>query len=75
MPEDFFLFIPFTLEQIDLKCVSLSLSAIEDSLSSDREVEILEDLKLQLVDRPVWMASSIHKGEEKGWSLSTILYD
>ncbi|XP_074373107.1 putative 3-deoxy-D-manno-octulosonic acid transferase, mitochondrial isoform X2 [Apium graveolens] len=39
--------------------------AIEDSLSSNREVETLEDLKGQLVDRPVWMASSIHKGEEK----------
>lgn len=49
--------------------MSLLFSAIEDSLSSNREVEILEDLKVQLVDRPVWMASSIHKGEEKGWSL------
>lgn len=46
--------------------VSFILAAIEDSVSSNRDTEFLKDLKLQLVDRPAWMASSIHKGEEKG---------
>ncbi|XP_017243592.1 probable 3-deoxy-D-manno-octulosonic acid transferase, mitochondrial isoform X2 [Daucus carota subsp. sativus] len=39
--------------------------AVEDSLSYNPDIAILEDLKLQIDDRPVWMASSIHKGEEK----------
>lgn len=29
----------------------------------------LEDLQVQLTHRPVWMASSIHRGEERGVQL------
>lgn len=31
-----------------------------------KELTVLEDLKLQVASRRVWMASSIHYGEEEG---------
>ncbi|PON56115.1 3-deoxy-D-manno-octulosonic-acid transferase, N-terminal [Parasponia andersonii] len=37
---------------------------VEDFVSED-EMKTIEDLKVQLAHRPVWMASSIHKGEEE----------
>ncbi|CAI9760632.1 unnamed protein product [Fraxinus pennsylvanica] len=42
----------------DLKC------AIDDCGILEGEKSILEDLQVQLAHRKVWMASSIHKGEE-----------
>lgn len=33
---------------------------------SEGELKSIEDLKLQLAHRQVWMASSIHNGEEEG---------
>ncbi|OVA17877.1 3-deoxy-D-manno-octulosonic-acid transferase [Macleaya cordata] len=39
--------------------------AVNDVDISVKEHASIEDLQLQLTNRPVWMASSIHKGEEK----------
>ena len=39
---------------------------VEDFELSEGERRSIEDLKLQLANRRVWMASSIHKGEEEG---------
>ncbi|KAK9290132.1 hypothetical protein L1049_008298 [Liquidambar formosana] len=38
---------------------------VEEIGISEREVRSIEDLQLQLAHRQVWMASSIHKGEEE----------
>ncbi|KAB1221237.1 putative 3-deoxy-D-manno-octulosonic acid transferase, mitochondrial [Morella rubra] len=38
---------------------------IEDFDVSEEELRSIEDLKLQLAHRQVWMASSIHRGEEE----------
>ncbi|KAG7961278.1 hypothetical protein I3843_09G007200 [Carya illinoinensis] len=43
----------------DLKCV------VEDFDVSEGELRSIEDLKLELAHRQVWMASSIHRGEEE----------
>ncbi|XP_010243383.1 PREDICTED: probable 3-deoxy-D-manno-octulosonic acid transferase, mitochondrial isoform X1 [Nelumbo nucifera] len=39
--------------------------AVGDVCFSKKEIRSVEDLQLQLVNRPVWMAASIHKGEEE----------
>lgn len=33
---------------------------------SEKESSKIKDLQLQLANRPVWMAASLHKGEEEG---------
>ncbi|KAG6637997.1 probable 3-deoxy-D-manno-octulosonic acid transferase, mitochondrial isoform X1 [Carya illinoinensis] len=38
---------------------------VEDFDVSEEELRSIEDLKLQLAHRQVWMASSIHRGEEE----------
>lgn len=38
---------------------------VEDPDKSDKEMKSIEDLREQLVHRQVWMASSIHRGEEE----------
>ncbi|XP_010243392.1 PREDICTED: probable 3-deoxy-D-manno-octulosonic acid transferase, mitochondrial isoform X2 [Nelumbo nucifera] len=43
--------------------------AVGDVCFSKKEIRSVEDLQLQLVNRPVWMAASIHKGEEEGCHL------
>ncbi|XP_060670730.1 probable 3-deoxy-D-manno-octulosonic acid transferase, mitochondrial isoform X2 [Ziziphus jujuba] len=39
--------------------------AVKEFDISERKVKSIEDLKVQLAHRQVWMASSIHKGEEE----------
>lgn len=39
--------------------------AVEESVISERDMRSIEDLKEQFAHRQVWMASSIHKGEEE----------
>ncbi|XP_043724968.1 probable 3-deoxy-D-manno-octulosonic acid transferase, mitochondrial isoform X2 [Telopea speciosissima] len=39
--------------------------AVGHAEASEQESAIMEDLQLQLANRPVWMAASIHKGEEE----------
>ncbi|XP_058108872.1 probable 3-deoxy-D-manno-octulosonic acid transferase, mitochondrial isoform X2 [Magnolia sinica] len=39
--------------------------AVGDVDVSEKENSKIEDLQLQLADRPVWMAASIHKGEDE----------
>uniref|UniRef100_A0A1D1ZIX7 lipid IVA 3-deoxy-D-manno-octulosonic acid transferase n=1 Tax=Anthurium amnicola TaxID=1678845 RepID=A0A1D1ZIX7_9ARAE len=39
--------------------------AVGDFDVPEKELILLEDLKLQVANRPVWMASSIHNGEEE----------
>lgn len=34
--------------------------------TNEGDQRALKELQVQLMDRKVWMASSIHKGEEKG---------
>lgn len=40
-------------------------SAVEEFDASEGELRSIQDLKLQLAHRQVWMASSIHRGEEE----------
>ena len=44
-------------------------SAVEEFDISKRGVQGIEELKVQLAHRRVWMVSSIHRGEEEGQSL------
>ncbi|XP_072992718.1 probable 3-deoxy-D-manno-octulosonic acid transferase, mitochondrial [Typha latifolia] len=39
--------------------------AVGDSSISDNEARKIKDLQVQLIGRPIWMAASIHKGEEE----------
>lgn len=39
---------------------------VEEFDISEGEIRSIEDLKVHLAHRKVWMASSIHKGEEEG---------
>lgn len=40
-------------------------SVVEEFDASEGELRSVQDLKLQLAHRQVWMASSIHRGEEE----------
>nr|GMC79587.1 probable 3-deoxy-D-manno-octulosonic acid transferase, mitochondrial isoform X1 [Ipomoea batatas] len=39
--------------------------AVENIDTAERDNRVLEDLKVQLAERKMWLASSIHKGEEE----------
>ncbi|MQM16216.1 hypothetical protein Taro_049177, partial [Colocasia esculenta] len=43
----------------------IHFAAVGDFDVPEKEPILLEDLKLQVANRPVWMASSIHNGEEE----------
>ncbi|KAL5976448.1 hypothetical protein ACLOJK_020780 [Asimina triloba] len=51
--------------------------AVGDVDISETESRIVDDLCLQLVNRPIWMAASVHKGEDEGqiFALLTPLVD
>lgn len=43
--------------------------AVEDVGMSEEEIKKVKNLRAQLAQRQVWMASSIHRGEEEGYFL------
>ncbi|KAF6150390.1 hypothetical protein GIB67_034089 [Kingdonia uniflora] len=43
----------------------IQFEAVGDVDASEKEKSSIEDLKLELNNRPVWMSSSIHEGEEE----------
>ncbi|KAM0929280.1 hypothetical protein ACQ4PT_001719 [Festuca glaucescens] len=40
--------------------------AVGDVEAGEKELNTIKDLQQQFNDRPIWMAASIHKGEEEG---------
>lgn len=42
--------------------------------TNEGDQRALEELQVQLMNRKIWMASSIHKGEEKGSCFCYIMY-
>jgi hypothetical protein len=40
--------------------------AVGDVETGAKELNTIKDLQQQFNDRPIWMAASIHKGEEEG---------
>jgi hypothetical protein len=39
--------------------------AVGDIAAGEKEVAAIEDLQQQFSNRPIWMAASIHKGEDE----------
>lgn len=58
----------YALKYIDqnIGCPPFFFSAVADFNISEGVEKNLEEIQVQLSHRKVWMASSIHKGEEEG---------
>jgi hypothetical protein len=50
----------------DLFCIHVIHIAVGDINAGENEFIKIKDLQQQFTNRPLWMAASIHRGEEEG---------
>lgn len=46
--------------------IEVYCSAVGDLDVSEKDARKINNLQLQMNNRPIWMAASVHKGEEEG---------